>query len=156
MNSLLPMTSLRSSRKLKLQRSTRRRVGVRTLFTRTQTCTSHSFFWIHRSLLHIKNKTSIRFSIFFFFFWNCKILRWFASHMSAFMVQCDGSSEIQGLLGRQPCIMGSWSWYCSLYFTKLRTRAHTQERTRYYCISVVQIIADLMASNTLYALGRIH
>lgn len=48
------------------------------------------------------------------------------THTSAFMVQWAVSSEIQGLLGRQPCIMGSWFRYCSLYFTKLHTHTHMQ------------------------------
>ena len=70
------------------------------------------------------------------------------SHTSVFIVQCAVSSEIQGLLGRQPCMMGSWFRYCSLYFTKLHihkcsgihTHTHAQEDTHSIIVLVLQII----------------
>lgn len=92
-----------SSLKLKPQRSTRSFVGVVTLWV-----TVALGLAAHGSLHDPTDLTTL----------SCRLEFWrpwgWGTYVGAFMAQYVVSSVIQGLLGRQPDMMGSWGTYCSL------------------------------------------
>lgn len=92
-----------SSLKLKPQRSTRSFVGVVTLWV-----TVALGLAAHGSLRDPTDLTTL----------SCRMEFWgpwgWGTYVGAFMAQYVVSSVIQGLLGRQPDMMGSWGTYCSL------------------------------------------
>lgn len=88
-----------SSLKLKPQRSTRSFVGVVTLWV-----TVALGLAAHGSLHDPTDPTTLQ----------TGVLGDWGTYVGAFMAQYVVSSVIQGLLGRQPDMMGSWGTYCSL------------------------------------------